>query len=72
MHSEFNNDFFAKIAVVVLVDGHKTNVKFFSIIGHGELRVRIQHPFLDPEPLFLMFDTVHLLKNFYSNFERIK
>ena len=53
---------------LALADGHKTNVKFYTELCNGHLRASIQHP-LEPEvPLYLMFDPVHLFKNFYHNF----
>ncbi len=56
----------AKIGLIitsVLVDGHTTNVRFFSVI---------QHPLESEVPLHLVFDTVHLFKNFYNNCQRLR
>jgi len=65
----------AKIGLIitsVLVDGHTTNVRFFSELCGDEWKGVIQHP-LEPEvPLHLVFDTVHLFKNFYNNFQRLR
>lgn len=58
--------------VVVILDGHKTNVRFFVELCSGELKISIQNPVDLNSPLFLMFDPVHLFKNFYNNFERHK
>jgi len=54
----------------VLTDGHRTNCRFFKELGGGYLRIPIQSPFQKCRPLFLLFDPVHLMKNFYNNFER--
>jgi hypothetical protein len=56
----------------VLADGHKTNARFFKELGKGELKVSVRHPFNPDWPLYLLFDPVHLMKNFYNNFERHK
>jgi hypothetical protein len=56
--------------VLVLLDGHKTNIKFFLELGNGHKEICIQHPFNTSSKLFLMFDPVHIFKNFYHNFER--
>jgi hypothetical protein len=54
--------------VLVLVDGHRTNIRFFSELGEGHCEITIQHPF-DPESkLFTLYDPVHIFKNFYHNF----
>ena len=39
---------------LALVDGHKTNMKFYRELGGG--------------PIFLLHDSVHLFKNSYNNF----
>ena len=56
--------------IVVGLDGHKTNVKFFTQLSGGDLRIRIQNPFDNSLPVFLLFDSVHLMKNFFNNFKR--
>jgi hypothetical protein len=56
--------------VLVLLDGHKTNVKFLSALGNGQLEICLDNPFQTGSRLFTMFDTVHIFKNFYHNFER--
>ena len=58
--------------VVVILDGHKTNVRFYVELCGGHLTISIQHPMDLSSPLFLMFDPVHIFKNFYNNFERHK
>ena len=56
---------------LVLADGHKTNIKFFSELGKGCLELFIQNS--GPESAFFtMFDPVHIFKNFYHNFQRTK
>jgi len=35
---------------------------------HGDLRLAIAHPDVKGGKLFLLFDPVHLFKNFYTNF----
>ena len=55
---------------VILVDGHRINMKFFADLGNGSLEICIQNPLQAHSKLFLMFDPVHLYKNFYHNFER--
>ena len=56
--------------VLVLLDGHKTNIKFFTELGEGSLEISIQNPLYTELKMFTMFDPVHLYKNFYHNFER--
>jgi hypothetical protein len=58
--------------VAVIVDGHKTNVRFFSELCKGDLCSAIPHPICPRTPLHLVFDPVHLFKNFYNNFERYR
>jgi hypothetical protein len=55
---------------LVLLDGHKTNVRFLSELGEGHLEVCLENPFQIGAQLFTMFDPVHIFKNFYHNFER--
>lgn len=54
----------------ILTDGHRTNCRFFKELGGGILRIPVQSPFAENLPLFPIFDSVHLMKNFYNNFER--
>ena len=54
---------------LVLTDGHKTNMKFFTELGKGSLELLVQN--LEQESsFFTMFDPVHIFKNFYHNFQR--
>ena len=56
---------------LVLTDGHKTNIKFFTELGKGCLELLIQNS--GPESsFFTMFDSVHIFKNFYNNFQRMR
>ena len=56
--------------IVVLADGHKTNTKFFAELSGGQIKVQTPNPVHGLWPLFLMYDPVHIMKNFYNNFER--
>lgn len=58
--------------VAVTVDGHSANMKFYKDLGGGDMKPYIQNPFKDEEKVFLLFDSVHLFKNYYNNFERKK
>jgi hypothetical protein len=58
--------------VVVILDGHKTNMRFFVELCGGRLKISIQNPADINLPLYLTFDPVHVFKNFYNNFERRK
>ena len=56
---------------LVLADGHKINIKFFTELGKGGLELLIQNS--GPESsFFTMFDPVHIFKNCYPNFQRNK
>jgi hypothetical protein len=56
--------------LLVITDGHRTNVRFFTELSEGDLKVRIQNPTSIERPLFLLFDPVHLMKNLFNNFQR--
>ena len=56
--------------VAVGTDGHKTNVKFFTELSGGNLTVAVPNPLENSLPVFLIFDPVHLMKNFFNNFQR--
>ncbi len=44
-----------------IVDGHKTNTKFYSELGEGgELKISIKNPYNNDEPIFLLYDSVHI------------
>ena len=51
-----------------LVDGHQTNMKFYRQLGVGEMKTFIENPYNNGMPIFLLFDSTHLFKNFYNNF----
>ena len=55
-------------AVLTMTDGLSTNVRFYrECVCGGTLQVSVPHPY-DPSSLhFLLFDTIHLFKNFYNN-----
>lgn len=54
--------------VSVILDGHPTNAKFYLHLCGGIFKTNIPHPLRPKDPLFLLFDTVHLMKNFLNNF----
>ena len=56
--------------ILSVTDGHRTNVKFYTELCGSLLRVSIPHPIEAGSRLFLLFDPVHLMKNFYNNFQR--
>jgi hypothetical protein len=56
--------------LLVITDNHKTNVKFFTTLSGGEMKTKVHHPYSGSHPLFLLFDPVHLMKNFFNNFQR--
>ena len=56
--------------VLILLDGHKINIRFLQELGNGTLEICIPNPLAQERKLFSMFDPVHLFKNFYHNFER--
>lgn len=53
---------------LTMSDGHDSNVKFFRLLHKDGLKYSIQNPFDTDKLVFLMFDPVHLFKNFYNNF----
>ena len=53
---------------LTMSDGHDSNVKFFRSLHEDGLKYSIQNPFATDKLVFLMFDPVHLFKNFYNNF----
>ena len=53
----------------VLTDGHRTNCRFFKELGGGTLTIPIKNPFAEEMPIFLLFNPVHLMKNFFNNFQ---
>lgn len=55
--------------VSTTLDGHSSNCRFYKEeLGNGEMQVSFQNPFSDGQPVFLLFDTTHLFKNFFTNF----
>ena len=40
--------------------------KFFELLGNGQLRTWIDHPFIPGEKLFMWFDPTHNLKNLFN------
>ena len=58
--------------LVSITDNHKTNRKFFASFGDGNLLPQAPHPVASGRPMFFLFDPVHIMKNFYNNFQRKK
>ena len=58
------------LTLAVISDNHKVNAKLFTELSEGEMKPRILHPFDENRPLFLLFDPVHIMKNFFNNFQR--
>ena len=53
---------------VTLVDGHSSNCKFFKDeLYSGMLNCSISNPLKSQNRIFLLFDSVHIFKNFYNN-----
>ena len=56
--------------VASLVDGHSSNVKFYRTeLCDGELKPHIPHPLVEGRKIFLPFDSTHIFKCIYNNFE---
>ncbi|QQP35180.1 Putative LOC101234561, partial [Caligus rogercresseyi] len=56
-----------------ICDGHSVNRRFYSeILCDGRLKVSISNEEDGGQPLFLLFDMVHLFKNFFTNLMRRK
>ena len=54
---------------VTLVDGHSSNCKFYKDeLCSGMLNCYIDNPLKSQNRIFLLFDPVHIFKNFYNNF----
>lgn len=58
--------------LITITDNHKTNRKFFSSFANGDLLPQVPHPICSKRPHFLLFDPVHIMKNFYNNFQKKK
>ena len=57
------------IVVVTMTDGHKSNESFFKqLLGKSKDQFFIAHPYFPGQQIFLLFDPIHLFKNFYNNF----
>lgn len=56
--------------VTNITDGHSANRKLYKCLGGGTLMPSIEHPANSEDTLFLLFDPVHLFKNFYTNLLR--
>jgi hypothetical protein len=54
--------------VCVSTDGHSSNRKFYEQLSGGKILPSIPHPCAPEKRIFLLFDTVHLFKNYYTNF----
>jgi hypothetical protein len=54
--------------VSVLCDNHFVNRHFLIALCGGTFKSQIEHPYLPGEPLFLIIDPVHTVKNLYNNF----
>ncbi len=57
--------------VAVSADNHSANRKFFTDLGQGNLQASVPNP-VTGQPLFLVFDPVHNIKNLYNCFQRKK
>ena len=60
------------MSVATSVDAHSTNRKFYMDISGGNLKknehpTRIEHPYMAGKMIFLLYDPVHVFKNFYNN-----
>lgn len=58
--------------VGVCLDNHAANRKFFKQLCGGTLKISIPNPVASEKPLFLLFDSVHNMKNIYNNFQKRK
>ena len=56
---------------VIIADNGRINRVCFEKFGGGSLKTRVTHPY-SSEDLFLMFDTVHLMKCIRNNWLRQK
>ena len=53
--------------IAAISDNHSSNRKFFLELMNGSWSVSVPNPFFDNSPIYLLFDPVHNLKNFYNN-----
>ena len=52
---------------VSILDGHSSNCKFYKELCSGMMNLCIVNPLKAADRIFLLFDPVHLFKNFYNN-----
>ena len=57
--------------IAVVTDNLSTNQKLFRSLHNGFVSSPVPHP-VSKEPLFLLFDTVHIFKNIYNGFQKAK
>ena len=59
--------------VATLLDGHSSNAKFYKKeLCNNKLKSHITHPLDDSKKIFLSFDSAHIFKCIYNNFEKRK
>ena len=56
--------------VATITDGHSSNRKFYMDLCGGTLSASVQHQSNSEKDMFLLFDPVHLVKNWYTNLMR--
>ena len=56
--------------VTTLMDGHSINRRFYQILCGGVLKPYIENPYKKGSKIFLLYDSVHIFKNLYTNFLR--
>ena len=55
--------------VATITGGHESNAKFFArLFGINLQPYYVNNPYSSGKKIFLLFDPVHLFKNFYNNF----
>lgn len=58
--------------IVICSDNLSANRKFFiKFLGNGKLEPEVRNP-INGNPLFVLFDPVHNIKNIYNIFQRKK
>ena len=50
-------------------EGHQTSMKFYRQLEEGEIKTLIENPYNNGNPIYLLFHSTHLFKNFYNNFQ---
>jgi hypothetical protein len=53
--------------VSITSDNNKVNVKLFKNVCDGNIASHISNPFHPDKNIYLLFDTVHLVKNIRNN-----